>query len=367
MTQFKVIVPKLNKRAFPVTDTFLKNNIIDVVSQDDIIEGSVSTTNQLGPWIKDIEGHYYWGGGLDLADKPLQIVPVPFDSTKMSWGHRVDDLPTVWMKTKGAGVTVAVIDTGVEKINSDLVNRIDNRSYTLCNNNRELYNDSDGHGTMMAAMIAADGRNAVYGVAPESKVLAVQANVSKYGNDVHLFTKAFDDLAEMHDVEIISCSQIFKEDDPLLRAAVQKCVTAGKIIVAAIGNARDAGNPPAGDTNTYPACYPGVVAVGSYNEAGNISKYMRWNHSTAWIAPGEGVLTSGSGDIPRVINGSSVATAYSAGVIALLISWCRSGSKPVNAVIPALMQYSHHLPAGSPGVEFTGSGKLNVTETLKNL
>lgn len=160
----------------------------------------------------------------------------------------------------GAGSTVAVVDTGVDKTHPDLENRI-----TLCRDftgdsvRRGSCTDRNGHGTHVAGTIAADGGSddlGIYGVAPKAEIYAFKAcrddGSCGAGPLAQAVRTATDEGA---DVIVLSLGG---RTEPRIQAATEYATENGALVVAASGN-----NGPNTGSILYPAAHPNVIAVGA--------------------------------------------------------------------------------------------------------
>lgn len=375
--QLIVKARKLNKRK--VIPSFLPdpNNIAGIVNENFSFEGDevVNVPNpDLGKWYVDRDGYFYWGGGLSesIITEPTLVA---FDSAKMSWGHRFYNIPFIWndLKTAGKGVTVAVIDTGIDKDHPDLKNNIHPASRSFVPNSNSI-SDINGHGTNMAGIIAADGFSKVYGIAPEAKLLVVKGTVHKGGVNLDEFADAINFAATITEVDIVSISYSFVEilvnPHPALREAIDNCLNAGKIIVAAIGNAHTS-NP---DILTFPACFnkefpdkKGILAIGAFNENGNLCDFSNWSPHLRCLAPGDLILTTDKGSNTTKDTGSSIATAFAAGCLALLISYSKLNGKKIENCIPAILSSCDDLGNQIGFDNGSGYGRINLRNAISKI
>ena len=154
----------------------------------------------------------------------------------------------------GEGVTIAVIDTGVDKNHPNLKDRIiDCRNFTDENNGRvDLVDDYVGHGTHTAGIIGASdiGDNGIIGVAPKCNLMILKA-LGKRGGKIEWIVNAINYAVEKK-VDIINMSLGCTCDDDSLKRAVKKAIDKGISCVVAVGNN--------GDNNANRgvlSCYPG--------------------------------------------------------------------------------------------------------------
>ena len=108
---------------------------------------------------------------------PYEMIEQVADTNEIPAGVELIQAPSIWNKTKGKGITVAVLDTGCDRNHSDLQEQIiGGRNFTDDDgNNPEIFLDYNGHGTHVAGTIAArQNDNGVIGVAPEASLLIVK-------------------------------------------------------------------------------------------------------------------------------------------------------------------------------------------------
>lgn len=209
--------------------------------------------------------------------------------------------------TRGAGVTVAVVDTGVDASHPDLSGSVlpgADFSTSFTTSSGDGRKDTDGHGTGMASLIAGHGR--ITGVAPQAKIVPVRDD----GAGSHMAAAV--QWAVDHGVDVISISRVETTEDARLRQAVAKAVAAGIVVVAG------AGNQPKSTTVGYPARFPGVVAVCATTRSGGHAAISVIGPELVLCAPGENVSGADRDDGYAIGDGTSNATALVAGAAALI-------------------------------------------------
>jgi len=378
MYQLEVIVPKLNIRNTPAADPTFANWIGELplgerIQAIDKVKGTSPgiLTGIINDWYKDDNNRFYWAGGLkEIADQAPGSAEVQPNWSKMSWGHKRYDIPSIWdsLQTKGKGVTVAVIDTGIDVKHPDLISNILSLSKSFIADEKDI-SDTDGHGTQMAGIIAASGDSMVYGVAPEAKLLITKATEKERGAQPGVFAQALNYISGIPEVDIISISNCFFIDDPALQNAIQNCLSAKKIIVAAIGNGRDfIGKPNGPDDDTYPACYDNVIAIGAFDEQGELCGFSNWNSHLSFLSPGDfSVLTTGINNSSAMGAGTSIATAFTAGSLALLLSYAKSNSISPVKCIQAILDTCDNI-GGAIGKDIkSGYGRMNLRNAITKL
>lgn len=226
----------------------------------------------------------------------------------------------VWPITRGAGVVVAVIDSGVSGAHPSLVGQVRDGLDLLAPETRG-HCDESGHGTMIAGIIA--GRvtpsSGFHGMAPLASILPIRVLRDEQRN--------FDDEAPRriatairwavdHEAKVINLSLV-TERTPELDAAVRYAQERDVVLVAAAGNDGAGPRGPA----PYPAAYPGVIAVAGVDEQGARVATSTTGDHVDIAAPGwniHGPAPNGTGYVVRPEGGTSFAAAYVTGTVALL-------------------------------------------------
>ncbi|MET8148455.1 S8 family serine peptidase [Actinoplanes sp. NPDC049668] len=238
--------------------------------------------------------------------------PAHADQTRdQQWYLKKLRVQETHLSTKGAGVTVAVIDSGVWAAHPDLKGAVLPGFNVLGKGDGR--NDLEGHGTQMAGIIAGRGRpggDGVLGIAPAAKILPV----SPAGSPL-VVSKAIDWAVE-HGAKVINMSFLTVGSDGLA-AAIKKAADADVVLVAGAGNNREADAD-----SVYPAAYPEVVAVGATDRAGKHASFSREGPQLDLAAPGaDVVVANGDEDKPyERVEGTSVSAAIVSGAAALIRS-----------------------------------------------
>ena len=253
-----------------------------------------------------------------LITMVLPATPARADSVREAeWQLGFLDLARVHQISQGDGVTVAVLDSGVNGNHPDLAGNVLQGVNVFPGHPGNGWEDADPHGTAMAGLIAGHGHGAndgVLGVAPRAKVFPVllDAGLTK-GNASEL--AAGIDQAVQRGAQVISMSTGVPGGSSELRAAVERAEQANVVLIAATGNL-----PEDQDGVAWPARYSGVVAVGAVDRNGVHAAISVTGPQIMISAPGVDVVSTSSGNGYQKGTGTSDATAIVAGVVALIRS-----------------------------------------------
>jgi len=272
----------------------------------------------------------------------------------------------------GAGITVAVVDTGIQHEQPDLQERISSLSADIVGM-RNTPRGEDRHGTLVAGVIASNFNGmGTIGVAYQSTILSIRADISDCQDLDEDFCFTSSDLAKALDyavsqrVKIINMS--LGGDGRLgstFEAALLRAVNSGAVIVASSGNEAES-NPG------WPARYAvdprfagAVVAVGSHNAADVMSSFSNraGDTATAYLsAPGEDVITGCDGSSCWRINGTSFSAPHVSGALALLMqAFPNLTARQALAIL-----FDTARDAGDPGTDIVyGRGLLDLAGAFR--
>ncbi|WP_433147522.1 S8 family serine peptidase [Actinomadura nitritigenes] len=220
----------------------------------------------------------------------------------------------VWPITQGSGVTVALIDSGVAAQLPDLKGVVlPGVGYDGASSEDGRVDDDDqkgGHGTSMAALIAAQGvGTGMLGIAPKSRILPISASANDYAKPIR--------FAVDHGAKVINMSEgVGMAYCPIdIQDAVTYAVEHDAVVIAS------AGNNASVDSATAPANCKGVVAVGAVDAHLNVWEMSSPGNNVMVAAPGVYVGSIGrAGTYMARLSGTSQAAALAAGVAALMRS-----------------------------------------------
>ncbi|MFI0372736.1 S8 family serine peptidase [Actinomadura sp. 1N219] len=263
----------------------------------------------------------------------------------------------VWPISKGAGVTVAVVDNGVNgqipDLQGVLVPGFDARLDKGDGQVGPTSDMDDSHGTGMAGLIAAQGTGTGYvGVAPEARIMPVRSDLVSWDKAIR--------FAVDHGAKVINISQAFPALHgcrPLIQDAVSYALQRNVVVVAGAGNDGDKDNK-----SMEPANCAGVLAVGAVD-----NQKRPWTGSerqpyVAVAAPGLGVnALFADGRVATGLSGTSQATALTSAVVALV----RSKYPQMSAREVVQRVINTAVDAGPPGKDnMTGYGVVIPHDAL---
>ncbi|MFJ6385541.1 type VII secretion-associated serine protease mycosin [Kitasatospora sp. NPDC092039] len=266
------------------------------------------------------------GTGLAAAGDCPKNAP---DVKTVPWSLQRLLLNELWQdgRTTGAGVTVAVIDTGVDDRNPQLAdgkviegpNLLVNRETKEPVKGRSV-EDPVGHGTKVAGIIAArvSKQTGFVGLAPDARILAIRQNDSDGNGDVSTLAVAIREAVKAG-ARVINISQDVRGAGDArfggyaeLKAAVEYAEENKAVVVASTGNDGKEGD-------TYPGAFPTVLAVGASDRNNERAPFSQYGAFVKVAAPGVDMLSTVPGSGQCVDNGTSFAAPYVSGLAALLV------------------------------------------------
>ncbi|MET8249940.1 S8 family serine peptidase [Micromonospora sp. NPDC005197] len=216
--------------------------------------------------------------------------------------------------THGAGVIVAVPDTGVQP-HPDLRNNLLRGIDIVPDGNGDGQNDQNSHGTGMAGLIAAHGQGGTLGalgLAPDAKILPIRDTPTDGQGEADALAAGID-YAVRQGADVICISSVGGAGIPLQRS-IKAALAANIVLVAAAGNKPD-------DTKVgYPASEDGVIAVGGIGRDGTHADISVTGPDIDVVAPAVDIYSTSINGKYRKGTGTSDATAIVAGAAALIRS-----------------------------------------------
>lgn len=255
-----------------------------------------------------------------MSNRVIHRIPPMILGEKVFFANQVEDrkpwsivkhnVPDLFAQTKGKGITVAVLDTGLWEHN-DLPDPVFAANFSR---SRTVY-DKQGHGTHVAGTIGArlDGKGVV-GWAPECnlgvcKVLGDDGSGSDDGIARGIY------YAAENGANIINMS-LGGGYSPRIEQACKDVIQQGVFVIVAAGNEGDQGF----NTIGYPARLPETLAIASYRLDGRISEFSSRGPEVDIAFPGEDILSTWPNNTFRSISGTSMATPAASGLTALMLA-----------------------------------------------
>lgn len=265
------------------------------------------------------------------------------------------DAEAAWTVTRGAGVTVGVVDSGVDSAHPDLAGQLVT-GINFVADGQLTAADGNGHGTHVAGTIAAaaDNNIGVAGAAPQAKVQALRALNAQGTGSTATVAAAFD-YAGDSGLRIVNASLGSPTATYVERQAIVE--HPNTLFVVAAGNSSL--DVDAGGSTSYPCryTYANVLCVGASDDADLLASFS--NHGTTSVdllAPGDEIASTYPGNAYYYMSGTSMASPLVAAAAALVAaanpSWTAAQIKA------ALLGTVDH-PAGATGASVTG-GRLNA-------
>ncbi|MFE7116765.1 S8 family serine peptidase [Streptomyces sp. NPDC057654] len=286
---------------------------------------------------------------------------VAADIRSRQWYLQDMQAENMWKASKGEGVTVAVIDSGVNTELPELQGQVlDGVDFN--ENPSGAHKDTKGHGTDMAALIAGTGAGSgVQGLAPETKILPLKVAVTQQSKEADVLLAKAVRYAADKNARVINVSlgteglsSYFTESQSAVDYALKK----GSLVFAAVGNSGDKKNLP-----EYPAALRGVVGVGAMDRQGTVAKWSNHGDQVGLVAFGD--------DLPQHCpqsqeictgGGTSQATALTSASAALI--WAKHPDWTNNQVLRVMMQTAGQPAKAKMPSKYLGYGSIRPRKVL---
>jgi thermitase len=268
------------------------------------------------------------------------------------WSLDTIGVAAAWRYTRGTGVKIAILDTGVDYIHPDLAGRVDLGPDFVDNDDDPM--DVQGHGTHVAGTAAAgtDDGFGIAGVAPGARILAVRVldaeGAGNYSSVARGITYAADNGAK-----VINLSLGGPEPSIALREAIDYAASRGSIVVCATGN-------ESASSVAWPGRYDSCTAVGATDPTDQHAPFSNTGEGIDITAPGVQILSSTMGAQHDAWDGTSMATPHVSGVAALLMASGLSRKDALETIVATARDL------GRTGADTTfGAGRIDAGAALE--
>lgn len=280
--------------------------------------------------------------------RPEYALPPGVDAAEVPWGIARVDAPAAWSVTKGDGVKVAVIDTGIDCSHPDLKANCAG-GYNALDSNQSTMDDNE-HGTHVAGTIAGvlDGKGVV-GVAPKARLYAVKVLDKDGAGGLTSIIKGLIWAGNNH-MDVANMSLGAPMGTIFMRGALKYAQMRGVAVFAAAGND--------GGSVNYPGAYPEAICVSALTPNEGIAKFSSRGNQVAFIAPGVDVRSSVPHGGYDNFAGTSMATPHMTGLGALAVSRGAHGEAAVRAALQRAAAKIPGLSASEQGAGVVDAAKL---------
>lgn len=364
-----VAIKRVNRRLSTPSVNSMKGapyEVGDVVEFDKLVKGDRPGDSEV--WLRKSDNSYVWSGGTNVrlgspyykedarlitAAQALAFLEAAPNAVWAKYG-----IADIWKKhhTLGAGVKIAIVDTGIGlsgAFNHDLVS---GWNYAAGNN---LYHDADGHGTSVAGIIGAATRGLV-GIAPNATLFVAKFADTDFGDALQL-ANCLTSLAGT-DIDIISISHSFgpfKDNTGRVRDAIR--LLGDKLIVCSCGN-----DGAANVIDKVPCAMsgelPNVLSVAACDQHEVVLESSTRSGAISLTAPGQDLATVAPDGTGKTFSLTSAATPFVSGVLALMLS-AFAGRRSKADIRNALLQTC----LAQPQTDRYGKGIIRPLDAINSL
>ncbi|WP_258177616.1 S8 family serine peptidase [Streptomyces solincola] len=287
------------------------------------------------------------------------------DPQARQWYLDAMHVDEIWKRSTGAGITVAVVDGGVNPSTSSLKGQVlPGKDFSGVEGDET--DDMDGHGTSMAELIAGTGKGGgLQGLAPGAKIIpyrvADRVAEKRYGKvNTEGLAQAVQ-AAAGSDAQIINVSMGSEYVDDDLLEAIKGARAKGKLVFASNGNEAKKGNKP-----SYPAYYRETVAVAATNSEGRVADFSTHSDRTDIAAPGADMPGWCDGSLTQycIRQGTSASSALASATAALI--WSKHPDWTGNQVLRVMFESAGRGENWKPGSisKYVGHGVVRPNAHL---
>jgi serine protease len=347
--QLQAIAQKYHETATLNSVFSVKENLYILNGDENLLKSLKNSP--LKRYVEHIEPNYIYQA-LEAPNDP--------DYSKQ-WNLRSINVERAWDETKGSGVTIAIIDTGVTRV-PDLQQTEFVEGFDFVNDKVNA-SDDHGHGTHVAGTVAQSTNNnyGVAGIAYEAKIMPLKVLSASGEGTVTDIAEAIRYGAD-RGADVINMSLGGGGESQVMKDAIDYAYQKGVVIIAAAGNSNE-------NSASYPARYPHVIGVSALDPAGKKAPYSNYGAGVDISAPGgsnDGAILQETIDpdtgkpIFASFQGTSMASPHVAGVAALIKA---SNVSDPDEVLSILQQSSRKVTEDP--FNHYGAGQLDGGEAVK--
>ncbi|MFC1522461.1 S8 family peptidase [Elusimicrobiota bacterium] len=286
---------------------------------------------------------------LPVEQEPPAPKEDPQDNKEVQWGVARVNAPAAWDTNQGAGVKVAIVDTGIDPNHPDLKANI--RGGHNAVDKESPWADDHFHGTHVAGIVAAAlNGEAVVGVAPKADLYAVKVLTKEGSGSIFGIIGGLMWCIE-NGMNVVNMSLGAPQDNFLFKYAVGAVNNAGIAMVVAAGNDGKAVN--------FPAAYESTIAVSALDKDDTIVSFSSRGPEIDFIAPGVKIPSTVTGGGVEAYSGTSMACPHVAGLAALAVAKGAKGLDQVRSVLSANAQKLPNLSADEQGKGLVNAAGLS--------
>lgn len=275
---------------------------------------------------------------------------------ELTWGVERVKAPAAWDMTEGAGVRVAVIDTGIDSSHPDLQGKVDGGFDAITQSEQKAaWQDGNGHGTHVAGTIAAlrDGKG-VAGVAPKARLYAVRVLDQDGSGSLSSVINGIIWCAK-NGIQVANMSLGSAAPSEAMQKALRYAKSRGVVVVASAGNS----GGPVG----FPGAYPEVIGVAASDFEDHVATFSSRGPEVDFIAPGVSVVSTAMGGGYANFSGTSMAAPHVTGLAALAVSQGWVGLDGPDGVLAQLKKAAK--PLEGPSANEQGFGMIDAGRLVR--
>lgn len=238
----------------------------------------------------------------------------PSDPQTHGWELTKFNIPRLWNRAEGDGVTVAVIDTGCDLNHPDLKdNLLDGINFI---NKSKPPMDDNGHGSHVSSTIAAINNGVgIVGIAPKTKIIPIKSLDGGGSGSMNAIIRGVEWAADRGGVDFITMSLGSPNGINDLESAIKYANSKGCVVFCAAGNSGE------NVDIMYPAKYEETISIGAVDAQLNRTDFTCSGESLDFLAPGHDILGCIPGGRYALMSGTSMSNPFAVGCASLLLSY----------------------------------------------